>query len=132
MILTLTRTSSAPDGTLGELAIDGAFHCYTLEPDEDRPQHPAIPCGTYNIFITPSARFHRRLPLIVGVPGRTGIRVHPGNDADDTEGCILLGTGRMGHALVNSRAACDLFQSAIARPLAAGDGVTITINEAFR
>ncbi len=130
MMIDLLRDSSGEEGTLGRLSVDGVFVCYSLEPDEDRPQHPAIPCGTYQVIVNYSQRFGRRLPLIVDVPDRSGIRVHPGNTDDDTEGCILLGTNRRGFVLEQSRAACELFQSKIALPLASGERVTITVRDA--
>lgn len=137
MNVTLTRKSSGRDGTIGELAIDGLRRFVSLEPDEDRPNHPAIPVGTYQVVVTPSLRFKRMLPLIIGVKGRTGIRIHPGNYASaypghpegDTEGCILLGMDVDGHLLQNSRMACELFQSAIAPCLAKDEAVTLQIVE---
>lgn len=127
MILELMRERSTLDGTIGRLAVDGVFICYTLEPAEDRPLHPAIPQGRYRVEITMSRRFGRRLPIIIGVAGRTGIRIHPGNRDDDTEGCILLGMSRQGVEVLQSRVACEMFQSKIALPLAKGDPVILTI-----
>lgn len=129
MKITLDRQPSTPDGTLGMVSIDGVFLCYSLEPSETRALFPAIPAGTYRVLITTSNRFKRRLPLIL-VPGRSGIRVHPGNFDDDTEGCVLLGTGKRGCEVVNSRVACDMFQSRIALPLAKGEDVMITLTDA--
>lgn len=129
MLLDLEREASTSNGTIGQLSADGVFLCWTLEPDEDRPQHPAIPAGTYAVVVTYSPRFGRQLPL-VEVPGRAGIRVHPGNTDEDTEGCILLGTARDGETVRNSRAACQLFQSTIAGPLARGEDVMLTVTDA--
>jgi len=125
----LTRVSSGPDGTLGELSLNERWFCYSLEPDEDRVNHPAIPLGTYKVIVTMSARFGRVLPLVIGVPGRSGIRIHPGNFEHDTDGCILLGMEHVGPVLKHSRAACELFQSTIAPLLARDEQVTIQIVE---
>lgn len=87
--------------------------CYTLE----RPagsDHPRIPAGTYKVALTESARARRgslwtpdnktfRLPELLAVPDRTAIRMHAGNLVTDTEGCILVGLGRVANALSHSR-----------------------------
>jgi len=130
MTLQLIRESSTAQGTLGRLLVNGRFGFFTLEPDEDRAAHPAIPLGTYQVVVTPSIRFKRMLPLVIGVPGRNGIRIHPGNVADDTDGCILLGMSQTADSVQSSRAACELFQSAIAPALARDEPVTLTITEA--
>lgn len=126
MTLDLRRDPSTDQATLGKLFIDGQYFCETLEP-HDGAMHPPIPLGTYRVIITYSVRFKRLLPLIVDVPGRVGIRIHPGNTEDDTEGCLLLGMGRLASAITHSRAACELFQSKIAQPLARQEPVTLTV-----
>ena len=71
--------------TTGELLIDGAHACYTLEPAKP------IPTGTYDLVIDYSQRFKRLMPHVMNVPGYEGIRIHWGNWAKDTEGCTLVG-----------------------------------------
>ena len=105
MILTLKRGASAPNSTPGQLFIDGVFECYTLE-DVVRPKKiagkTAISTGTYKITIDMSNRFKRLLPLVNNVPEFVGVRIHPGNTHEDTEGCILVGTGVRGSDFISS------------------------------
>ena len=77
--------------------------------------------------ITHSAHFGRDLPLLVGVPGFDGVRIHPGNTAADTEGCILVGTRLNVEALEQSRVAFDALFPKIQAALAAGEDVTIEV-----
>jgi len=96
MILKLQRHALKETYTIGRLFIDGAKFCDTLE-DKVRPDgvkvygETAIPAGTYKVILTHSARFNRVLPILVDVPMFSGIRIHPGNVAADTHGCILVG-----------------------------------------
>lgn len=97
LTLTLTRTNAYADRTIGMLDIDDQHFCHTLEPAL-RPARPAsqegvwaIPAGWYRMELTMSPRFHRLLPILRYVPGRTGIRIHAGNTPKDTRGCILVG-----------------------------------------
>lgn len=76
-------------GDNGEI-VESEFVCYTLEPCE-KPCHGCIPAGRYALDYTYSPRFHRKLPLVCGVPGRSGIRIHSGNTVSDSKGCILVG-----------------------------------------
>ena len=94
MILTLTRTQSTSHETLGQLYLDQAFYCDTIEP----PSQPntihtkgCISEGWYEINITHSPKFKRLLPLLRRVPNFEGIRIHAGNNCHHTAGCILVG-----------------------------------------
>jgi len=97
MNLTLTRTVFSPRATIGELRCGPELLCHVLE-DVVRPAgapkvwgQTAIPKGTYEVVVTYSPRFRQQLPLLLGVPGYEGVRIHPGNSAADTEGCLLVG-----------------------------------------
>jgi hypothetical protein len=113
MQLNLKRHPSANGCTLSELTINGKHECYICE-DVVRPAsapkvfgQTAIPAGTYQVANTFSPRFGKYLPLLLNVPGYAGIRIHPGNTAADTEGCLLPGTELKpdGTGVSNSRGA---------------------------
>ena len=108
MQLTLTRTYT-PTSTEGVLERDGEYQCLTLEDAKDGSP-PCIVPGRYEIAITWSDRFQRPMPLLLHVPGRSGIRIHSGNATADTSGCILVGRVNFGDGLGDSRLAyADLF-----------------------
>lgn len=93
MFLKLYRTESGPTAVTGKLFVDNVAFCDTLEP-AIAPRYGAPGCiapGFYPVRLTMSPRFGEVLPLIDRVVGRSGIRIHPGNTAADTVGCILVG-----------------------------------------
>ena len=113
MKLTLVRELLSDSCTHGRLYVNNHFQCYTLE-DKDRnlenggqkiPGETAIPLGKYPVIVNYSNRFKRELPLLVNVPQFTGVRIHTGNSAVDTEGCILVGNSRASGWLGDSRSA---------------------------
>jgi hypothetical protein len=97
MLLVIQREWISEECTIGRLFVDGRFFGYTLE-DVERDVKvkgmTAIPKGSYEIIISYSRKFKRLLPLVLNVPNFKGIRIHTGNSAMDTEGCILVGTNR--------------------------------------
>ncbi len=101
MILELKRDGYITPN-LGKLFVDGKLLGQTLE-DTDRHLEAggekiygetAIPRGRYKVQLSYSQRFKRIMPEVLDVPGFTGIRIHGGNDEEDTHGCPLLGAVR--------------------------------------
>lgn len=132
MKLDVVRFQFGNDCTIGQLMVNGEYECWTLE-DVVRPAgapkvygKTAIPYGTYDLVITFSNRFQRDLPLVRNVPGFEGIRIHPGNTADNTEGCLLVGTGRTSTSVTNSRVAFNALFVKIRDALRRGEKVSIT------
>ena len=86
MLIKLIRNQPQGKALFGQLYVDGEYFCDTLENTDY-----AIPSGFYRLRVTMSPRFRIYLPLLDGVIGRSGIRIHAGNTIQDTEGCILVG-----------------------------------------
>ena len=136
MKLKLQRTQCGDTTTVGQFFVDGEFECFCIE-DQDRQleNDPAakvygktcIPRGKYKIIITWSNRFKRELPILIDVPGFTGVRIHPGNTHEDTEGCLLPATSVVGSMGMNSRNAFFKLGSKIANALDNGDDVEIEV-----
>lgn len=49
-----------------------------------------IPALIYKVSVTNSPKFHRPLPVLNAVPGRSGIRIHRGTKPEHSKGCILV------------------------------------------
>lgn len=99
----VTRVASGENYTRGRVYLDNVFFCHSCEDEdmflEDGKQEKeygrtAIPRGRYRVITSFSNRFQRMLPAILDVPGFEGIRIHGGNRAEDSHGCILVGKVR--------------------------------------
>ena len=129
MILTLRRIALKPTYTIGRLYVDGERFCDTIEdrvrkPGEKVPGETAIPAGTYKVVITRSPKYRKDLPLLLNVPGFAGVRIHSGNTAKDSEGCIIVGKNDRVGWVSNSR----VTMSALMEKLKASKTpITITI-----
>lgn len=99
MKITVIRTDYSPESTTGVMLVDGNYFCVTLE-DTFREGHKVpgktcIPAGRYPVELSLSNRFQKIMPLLIGVPGFDGVRIHGGNTSADTLGCILAAAKRI-------------------------------------
>lgn len=134
MKLLLQRIAQTPEYTIGRLYIDDKVFCNTLEdpvrdlPKEQKIMHKtAIPEGTYKVVVNRSPRFKRDLPLLLDVPYFEGIRIHRGNTAKDTSGCILVGiNSKKGMVLESTKYEVEL-TNILKKAQQNGDTITIEI-----
>ncbi|HBY61086.1 MAG TPA: hypothetical protein DEH78_14785 [Solibacterales bacterium] len=134
MELVLDRNPTVNECTIGGLFVDGVFECFTLE-DAIRETkiagRTAIPPGRYRITLENSPRFGPDTITINGVPGFTGVRMHAGNDIDDTEGCPLVGAQVVGQRIVGgtSRPALHALKTKVIGAIRSrGESCWITVN----
>ena len=120
MELELTRSAKTNRSTIRELTVNGSFECFILE-DKDRglrqgmpvselmalkiKNETAIPTGRYELVVSFSERFQKKLPLLLDVPVFEGIRIHSGNTEVNTSGCLLPGKDKFPNEVRSSAAA---------------------------
>lgn len=91
----------------------------------------AIPEGRYAVVITYSPKFKQWLPLLLGGPDFSrlfkGIRIHAGNTAKDTQGCILVGRNQIVGQVLESRKWLYELKMKIVEAKDRGESVWLTI-----
>ena len=116
--------------------LDGAsYFCDTLEPTWRDYAHggrkikgqSAIPEGRNAVVISWSPKMKKWLPILLGVPMFSGIRIHAGNTAKDTEGCILVGQNLKKGMVLNSNTWLHRLKQKIVEAKDRGEAVWITI-----
>jgi hypothetical protein len=141
MQISIIRKPSEKGCTLSTWYLDGRYQCVGLEDvvrGQGQPKVPgqtAIPVGTYGVIINRSNRFSATakkdvfLPLLLAVPGFEGVRIHSGNFARDTEGCLLPGTayGADGASVINSRVAFAALFEKMQQAVRDGETIKLTI-----
>lgn len=142
MKLLLNRRYKGPEYTIGSLYIDGQYLCDTIEdrvrdlnadgdledPGEGKVfAETAIPFGDYEIELSMSPKFKRLLPLLLDVKHFTGIRIHRGNIAGDSQGCILPGENKIkGKVIYSTKYEMELVRRMKAA-LKQGEAISISI-----
>jgi hypothetical protein len=133
--------------TIGKFSIDGKSICETLE-DKVRELHDinhdgdftdtgegkiygetAIPCGRYMVELTWWPKHQKFAPILKDVPGFTGILIHSGVTAKDTEGCILVGENKEKGKLINGPYWSSFVTQAIQKAIEENEKVFITIKQ---
>lgn len=121
------------DCTVGEVYLPNTYekYCYTLEdvarpPNVKIPAQTCIPEGVYKVTRTMSNKYQKMMVQLYNVEqdlsverdGKrfVGIRVHGGNDVDDSEGCPLVAYNFDGDDSIWGSASKDL-DNAIGRLL---------------
>ena len=129
------KTHEAPSGAVEGARCASEAFCDTLEPTWRDYRHgahkikgrSAIPEGRYAVVISWSPKMKKWLPILLGVPMFSGIRIHAGNTAKDTEGCILVGENLKKGMVLNSNIWLHRLMEKIVEAKDRGEGVWITI-----
>jgi hypothetical protein len=138
MHLTMFRSPSVNGATLSKM-FNGTEFLNDVVEDEIREEpgipvadwkingHTAIPAGTYNLSLQNSSRFGADTLTVDGVDGFEYIRIHGGNTAWDTEGCLLPGTRNSDCTVAHSQDALHALRNLVVPRLQAGEQVTLEI-----
>ena len=147
MKFNLFRKWKKTDYTIGKLKLEGEFFCDTLEPPvrnlvdynhdgdfDDKGEgkvygNTAIMPDTYEIKMNMFESLGKKMPMLIGTKGFTGVFIHAGETVKNTKACILAGSnykpGRLTDSPYYVRKICELLTEAEAR----GERSTITIEE---
>lgn len=135
MDIRIDRLYKKEDYTIGNLYINGKYLCNTLEDkvrdmetEEDKVYgETAIPEGRYEVVLSYSPHFKKILPELLDVPMFKDIRIHAGNDKEDTKGCILVGENKEVGKVINSRKTMKKLMSRIKTAWDNGEKIYINI-----
>lgn len=129
--LEVFRGVNTPHGNFGSFFVDDVMFSRTLELNEgqNRRRIDAIPPGDYPVVMQKMRTKFQSLgplPLILDVPGRDGIFIHPANWISELNGCISLGDSVIGNTLRNSVQTIKRLQTMLVDAY----GITIRIHPA--
>lgn len=152
MKLKYDRRWKRAEYTISPLFVNGIRLCEVLE-DTDRGLNSnmsvaeiqrrkiagrtAIPTGTYKVVLSVSPKFKNRawakkygglVPEIQNVPGYSGIRIHPGTTAQDTDGCPIVGKNTIvGKVTSSQKCFYELMDKYLVPAWSRKEEITITI-----
>ena len=136
MELRVVRCVYNSDSTRGSYLMDGVAKYVTLE-DVVRKKgsakvqgQTAIPAGRYEVVVNFSNHFQREMCQVLNVPGFEGIRIHGGNSAADTEGCILVAHNIVDKAHIQGTAETEV-TAVVKAAIVGGSKVFIEIVDTF-
>lgn len=151
--LLLDRKYKNETYTIGNLYVDEEWFCNTLE-DKDRGLsqimpleeiketkvygETAIPTGRYEVrmdIVSPKYNgvkwykdnFGGRMPRLENVKGFSGILIHSGNTALDSNGCILVGLNKAKGKVLDSRATFQKLWKVLEKARKAGKTIYLTV-----
>ena len=151
--LLLDRKYRKETYTIGNLYVDGEWFCNALE-DKDRGLsqtmtleeinkikvygETAIPTGRYEVrmnIVSPKYNgvkwykdnFGGRMPRLESVKGFSGILIHSGNTALDSNGCILVGLNKAKGKVLDSRATFQKLWKVLEQARKAGRTIYLTV-----
>lgn len=144
MKLKVKRIFKGENYTIGKLYINEGFFCNTLEdkvrnlPKETKVfGKTAIPSGTYEIDMNSvSNKFKNRswakkykgiVPRLKNVPYFSGVLIHPGNQEQDTDGCLLVGENLQVGKVLNSQKYWFMLMDKLIKARNCGEKITIEI-----
>lgn len=151
--LLLDRKYKNETYTIGNLYVDGEWFCNSME-DKDRGLsqtmpleeiketkvygETAIPTGRYEVrmdIVSPKYNgvkwykdnFGGRMPRLENVKGFSGILIHSGNTALDSNGCILVGMNKAKGKVLDSRATFQKLWKILEQARKAGKTIYLTV-----
>lgn len=142
--LILHRKFKGKEYTIGKLyRLHGDNEIYICDILEDVVRNPittainkfvkiygetAIPYGKYEIVRTYSNRFKKVMPLLLNVPHYEGVRIHTGNTAAQSCGCLICGYNTVKGKVLESRKCYAMIDEWLEKELTKGK-VYITITD---